>query len=51
VLINKQTGSIYPEMGPNMMWNTKYGMMRAGILGGVFGTPTTTTTDTGSSCN
>ena len=30
LLINKYTGSIYPEMGPNMMWNTKYGMMRSG---------------------
>jgi hypothetical protein len=42
LLINKYTGSIYPEMGPNMMWNTKYGMMRGGILGGIFGTPTAT---------
>jgi len=42
LLINKQTGSIYPEMGPNMMWNTKYGMMRSGILGGIFGTPSAT---------
>ena len=42
LLINKYTGSIYPEMGPNMMWNTKYGMMRSGILGGIYGTPTTT---------
>ncbi len=42
LLINKYTGSIYPEMGPNMMWNTKYGMMRGGILGGIFGAPTTT---------
>lgn len=46
LLINKQTCSIYPEMGPNMMWNTKYGIMRGGILGGIFGTPTTTTTVT-----
>ena len=46
LLINKYTGSIYPEMGPNMMWNTKYGMMRGGILGGLFGTPTTTMTVT-----
>ncbi len=44
LLINKYTGSIYPEMGPNMMWNTKYGMMRSGALGGIFGTPTTTLT-------
>jgi hypothetical protein len=40
LLINKYTGSIYPEMGPNMMWNTKYGMMHGGILSGIFGTPT-----------
>jgi hypothetical protein len=33
-------------MGPNMMWNTKYGMMSGGILGGIFGTPTTTMTVT-----
>jgi hypothetical protein len=46
LLINKYTGSIYPEMGPNMMWNTKYGMMRGGILGGIFGTPTTAMTVT-----
>ncbi|MEM2912188.1 MAG: hypothetical protein QW146_06770 [Candidatus Bathyarchaeia archaeon] len=26
MLIDKYTGSIYPEHGPNMMWNTKYGM-------------------------
>ena len=46
LLINKYTGSVYPEMGPNMMWNTKYGMMRGGILGGIFGTPTATMTVT-----
>jgi hypothetical protein len=40
LLINKYTGSIYPEMGPNMMWNIKYGMMRGGALSGIFGTPT-----------
>jgi len=46
LLINKYTGSIYPEMGPNMMWNTEYGMMRSGILGGIFGNPTAATTVT-----
>ena len=40
LLINKYTGSIYPEMGPNMMWNTQYGMMRSGILGGIYGPST-----------
>jgi len=28
VLVDKQTGAVLPEYGPNMMWNTKYGMMR-----------------------
>ncbi len=32
MLIDKYTGSIYPEHGPNMMWNTKYGMMN-GMMG------------------
>jgi hypothetical protein len=27
LLIDKYTAQLYPEMGPNMMWNTKYGMM------------------------
>jgi hypothetical protein len=27
LLIDKYTGQVYPEMGPNMMWNSKYGMM------------------------
>ncbi len=27
LLIDKYTGQVYPEFGPNMMWNTKYGMM------------------------
>ena len=35
LLIDKNTGWVYPEMGPNMMWNTKYGMM-----GSWYGTPT-----------
>jgi len=26
-LIDPYTGDMYPEPGPNMMWNTKYGMM------------------------
>lgn len=32
LLIDKYTGQVSPEMGPNMMWNTKYGMM-----GGYYG--------------
>ena len=27
-------GAAVPEMGPNMMWNTKYGMMSGGMMGG-----------------
>ncbi len=26
LLVNRYTGSVFPEMGPNMMWNTKYGL-------------------------
>jgi hypothetical protein len=50
MLVDKYTGSIYPEMGPNMMWNTKYGMVSGGMMGaggmmggygyGYTGTPT-----------
>lgn len=34
VLVNRWTGAIVPEPGPNMMWNTKYGHMGAGMMGG-----------------
>jgi len=27
LIINKYNGAVVPEMGPNMMWNTKYGHM------------------------
>ncbi len=27
LLIDKYTSQVFPEMGPNIMWNTKYGMM------------------------
>jgi hypothetical protein len=27
LLVSKYTGAVFPEMGPNMMWNTKYGHM------------------------
>jgi len=32
-LIDPYTGDMYPEPGPNMMWNTKYGMM-SGMMWG-----------------
>ena len=35
LLANPQTGAVGPEMGPNMMWNTKYGhMVGFGMMGG-----------------
>ena len=41
LLVDKSTGAVGPEMGPNMMWNAKYGMMgqggmmgRGGMMGG-----------------
>jgi hypothetical protein len=41
VLIDPSTQIVYPEMGPNMMWNQQYGMMsgygRYGMMGGMRG--------------
>lgn len=36
LIVDKYTGGIFPEMGPNMMWNTKYGP-HSGINGGHMG--------------
>jgi len=35
-LIDQHTAAVYPEPGPNMMWNLKYGMMsgQAGMMNG-----------------
>jgi hypothetical protein len=33
VLIDRYTGQVRPEPGPNMMWNTKYGMMGSAMMG------------------
>ena len=34
ILINRYTGAVLPELGPNMMWNTVYGVMaRGGMMG------------------
>jgi hypothetical protein len=33
LLVDKWRGTVFPEMGPNMMWNTKYGMHRRGMMG------------------
>lgn len=34
LLVNPYTGDIYPEFGPNMMWNLKYGMMGGHMTSG-----------------
>ena len=33
LLVDRITGAVYPEPGPNMMWNTRYGHM-GGMMGG-----------------
>lgn len=38
LLIDRYTGAVYPEPGPNMMWNLKYGHM-GGMMGGWWGRP------------
>lgn len=39
LLVDPTTKAVYPEMGPNMMWNLKYGMMSGyggnGMMGGM----------------
>jgi hypothetical protein len=40
MLIDPYTGRIFPEYGPNMTWNTKYGMMGGGMMGSQHGAPT-----------
>jgi hypothetical protein len=45
LLIDKYTGSVYPEQGPNMMWNTKYSI-HSGMMGWFTGNPTTPMTVT-----
>lgn len=40
VLVDPVTGNVFPEPGPNMMWNTQYGMMAgssSGMMGGQLG--------------
>jgi hypothetical protein len=38
LLLDRNTGRVYSEPGPNMMWNTKYGMMSGGRgYGGMMG--------------
>jgi hypothetical protein len=43
ILVDRYNGNVTPEPGPNMMWNTKYGMMSGqqggmmGMMGGMMG--------------
>ncbi len=41
LLANPRTGAVFPEMGPNMMWNTEYSPMAGvngrGMMGGLWG--------------
>ena len=34
LLVNKSSGAVVFEPGPDMMWNTKYSMMGRGMMGG-----------------
>lgn len=36
ILVDRYSGYVHPEPGPNMMWNTKYGHM-TGMIGGMMG--------------
>ncbi|GAB4282960.1 MAG: hypothetical protein Kow0080_36930 [Candidatus Promineifilaceae bacterium] len=36
LLIDPTTRTVFPEPGPNMMWNTEYGMMSGGMMGGQY---------------
>lgn len=33
LLVDPLTKTVFPEYGPNMMWNLKYGMMGSGMMG------------------
>ena len=37
LLVDRYSGAVYPEPGPNMMWNAKYGMMGRGPGWGMMG--------------
>jgi len=39
ILLDKYSGAVYPEMGPNMMWNTKYSPMTRMMGGFWFNAP------------
>ena len=37
ILVDRYSGYVHPEPGPNMMWNTKYGHMGGGMMAGFGG--------------
>ena len=37
LLIDRYTGEVFPEPGPNMMWNTRYGHMAGAHISGMMG--------------
>jgi hypothetical protein len=41
LIANRSNGAVYPEMDPNMMWNTKYSPMATMMGGFWFGSPST----------
>ena len=43
-LVDPYTGDLYPEPGPSVMWNTKYGMMSGVLWGAASGTTAMTLT-------
>ena len=56
LLVDPATKEAFPEYGPNMMWNLKYGMMRGpggygmmgpGMMGGMYGSPPGGTEESG----
>ena len=36
ILIDRATGRVTREPGPDMMWNTRYGVMGGGMMGGAY---------------
>ncbi len=41
LLVDRSSGRVLPEPGPNMMWNAKYGHMRVPMMGWMMGQRTT----------
>jgi hypothetical protein len=45
LLVDKTSGTVGPEMGPNMMWNVRYGMHQRGAMMGRASTANTVSGD------